>query len=434
MERKIKEKVFTSYQVFVIAILAILQFTLILDFMVLSPLGVQLLEELHITTAQFGWVVSAYAFSAGASGLLAAGFADKFDRKKLLLFFYAGFIAGTFLCGIAQTYEFLLMARIVTGIFGGVIGAISFAIITDLFKMEVRGRVMGFVQMAFAASQILGLPVGLYLANIWGWHSPFILIVGISLFVGVAIIVYLKPIDAHLMIQKKQNAFQHLVRIFAKPDYLKAFAATTLLATGGFMLMPFGSTFTINNLGITMEQLPMIYLVTGLFAIVTGPLVGKFSDTIGKYTMFIIGSLLASVMVIIYCNLGVTPIWLVIIINVVMFAGITARIISASALMTAIPDAHERGAFMGVNSSIQQIAGGVAAAIAGMIVVQTDSGKLERYDMLGYVVVGAILVTIIMMYSINSYVLKKLAHKSQEEKIVEAAVEAQIRADVVPEV
>src|SRR6478609_6961096 len=419
-------KIFSSYEIFIIAILSALQFTLVLDFMVLSPLGAILMPALKITPAQFGWVVSAYAFSAGASGLLAAGFADKFDRKKLLLFFYGGFIIGTFLCGIAQTYQFLLAARIVTGIFGGVIGSISFAIITDLFKMEVRGRVMGFVQMAFAASQILGLPLGLYLANLWGWHSPFLLIVGISIAVGVAIIVYLKPIDAHLLIQKKQNAFQHLVKIFAKPDYLKAFAATTLLATGGFMLMPFGSTFSINNLGITMEQLPMIYLITGIFAMITGPLVGKFSDKIGKYTMFIIGSVISGVMVTIYCNLGITPIWLVIIINVIMFAGITGRIVSASALMTAIPDPHERGAFMGVNSSIQQIAGGVAAAIAGMIVIQTESGKLENYPLLGYVVVGAMIVTVIMMYSINKYVLNKLKHKTAEEKIVEQAVEAQL--------
>lgn len=433
MEAKVKERVFTNYQIFVIAVLAFLQFTIILDFMVLSPLGVQLLEELHITTAQFGWVVSAYAFSAGASGLLAAGFADKFDRKKLLMFFYGGFILGTFLCGIVKTYELLLAARIVTGIFGGVIGSISFAIITDLFKMEVRGRVMGFVQMAFAASQILGLPLGLYLANLWGWHSPFLLIVGVSLAVGIAILIYLKPIDAHLLIQKKQNAFQHLVKIFAKPDYLKAFAATTLLATGGFMLMPFGSTFSINNLGITMEQLPLVYLVTGLFAMVTGPIVGKFSDKIGKYTMFIIGSAVSGVMVMIYCNLGITPLWLVIAINVVMFAGITARIISASALMTAIPDPHERGAFMGVNSSVQQIAGGVAAAVAGLIVVQTPGGRLDNYPLLGYVVVGAMVVTVIMMYSINTYVLKKLAHKSTEEKIVEAAVETQLKEDIIPE-
>src|SRR5690606_11721910 len=145
-----KESVFTTYQVFVIAILSILQFSIVLDFMVLSPLGAQLIEELEISTTQFGWVVSAYAFSAGISGIFAAGFADKFDRKKLLLFFYTGFIIGTAFCGIAPDYHFLLGARIVTGLFGGVISAISFAIITDLFALEVRGRVMGFVQMAFS--------------------------------------------------------------------------------------------------------------------------------------------------------------------------------------------------------------------------------------------------------------------------------------------
>src|SRR5690349_2974374 len=182
-----KQKVFTKYQTLVIAILAILQFSIVLDFMVLSPLGAQLMLELDITPSQFGIVVSAYALSAGASGLLAAGFADKFDRKKLLLFFYAGFIIGTFLCGIAPDYNFLLIARIITGIFGGVIGSICFAIITDLFPMQTRGRVMGFAQMGFAASQILGIPIGLYLANGLGWHSPFLMIVGVSILAGIFI-------------------------------------------------------------------------------------------------------------------------------------------------------------------------------------------------------------------------------------------------------
>ena len=141
-QKPTKQGIFTRYQVFIIAILAILQFSIILDFMVLSPLGALLIEKLHIKTSQFGLVVSVYAFSAGASGLLAAGFADKFDRKKFLLFFYTGFLIGTFLCAIAPNYHFLLIARIVTGLFGGVIGSVSFAIISDLFKMEVRGRVM----------------------------------------------------------------------------------------------------------------------------------------------------------------------------------------------------------------------------------------------------------------------------------------------------
>src|SRR3954453_3197495 len=163
--RSTRPSVFTRYQKFVVAVLAFLQFTIVLDFMIISPLGALLLPALHITTRQFGLVVSVYAFRAGASGLLAAGFADKFDRKRLLLFFYAGFLLGTLLCGVADTYSFLLGARIVTGIFGGVIGSICMAITADLFPLEMRGRVMGTVQTAFAASQVMGLPLGVFLSN-----------------------------------------------------------------------------------------------------------------------------------------------------------------------------------------------------------------------------------------------------------------------------
>ena len=408
MSDKKEIKKFTRYQSFVVAVLALMQFTVILDFMVLAPLSAILLPTLHITTAQFGLVVSAYAFSAGISGLLAAGFADKYDRKKILMFFYCGFLLGTFLCAIAPDYYFLLGARIVTGMFGGVVGSIGMAIISDLFELEKRGRVMGFVQMGFAGSQVLGLPIGLYLANNFGWHSPFFMIAGLGLIMGVIVFIYLKPIAEHLKTKVERNAFVHLFKTVSRPDYLKAFAATILLATGGFMMMPFGSAFSVNNIGIKLDQLPMLYMVTGIFTMGVGPLVGRFSDKIGKYNMFLIGSLVTMIMVAIYCNLGITPLWIILIINVVLFAGIFSRIIPASALMTAIPDSHDRGAFMSINSSIQQISGGVAAAIAGLIVVQMPDGKIMHYDTLGYVVMGATVITMAMMYMINQQVAKKI--------------------------
>lgn len=407
LNEPVKPKIFTSYQVFIIAILAILQFTLILDFMVLSPLGAILLPVFHISTKQFGLVVSAYAFSAGASGLLAAGFADKFDRKKMLLFFYTGFMAGTFLCAIAPSYYFLLGARIVTGIFGGVIGSVSFAIITDMFKIEVRGRVMGFVQTAFAASQVLGLPVGLFLASRFGWHAPFWMIGTVGSVVGIIIFIYMKPVDAHLSLKSDRSAFEHLVITLSHTTYLRAFLATTLLATGGFMLMPFGSTFSINNLGITMNQLPVLYGITGAFSIITGPLIGKASDKIGKYNMFVIGSIISMVLVLLYTNLGITPLWILIAINVVLFVGISSRMIAASALMTAIPQPQDRGAFMSINSSVQQIAGGVAAYVAGLLVVQSKAGPMLHYNRLGFAVVGSMLVAILLMYMIDRHVKKK---------------------------
>jgi predicted MFS family arabinose efflux permease len=412
-----KEKKFTRYEVFIIAILAFIQFTIILDFMVLSPLGPILRPQLHMTPQQFSFVVSAYAFSAGISGLLAAGFADRFDRKKMLLFFYTGFVIGTFLCGIASSYHFLLGARIITGIFGGVIGSIGFAIITDMFKLEVRGTVMGFVQTAFAASQVLGLPIGIYLAPRLGWHSPFLMIVGLCVVAGVLIVIYMRPITAHLEIQTKRNPFQHLFKTISQTRYLRAFGATTLLATGGFMLMPFGADFGVHNLGLDRKNdLFWLYMMSGLFAMITGPLIGKYSDRIGKYKLFVIGSILSLIMVNIYCNLAVTPLWIVIAINVVMFMGISARMISSGAMMTAVPDPQDRGAFMSVNSSVQSLSGGIAAIVAGMIVIQDGDAPFQRYDILGYVVAVSIILTIVMMYPLHRYILNNQALVNKQPK------------------
>lgn len=398
------EKAFTPYQVFVIAILSILQFTIILDFMVLSPLGAILMPALKITTTQFGSVVSGYAFSAGISGLLAAGFADKYDRKRFLLFFYVGFLLGTLFCALAPNFQLLLIARIITGIFGGVIGSVSFAIITDIFEIKVRGRVMGFVQMAFGASQILGLPVGLMLANRFGWHAPFLMIVMFGILIGLLIVVYLKPVKGHLEIQHNNDPLQHLVNTVSTPLYLRAFASTVLLATGGFMLMPFGSAFSTNNLGLTLEQLPVLYLVTGAFSFIIGPFWGRMADKIGKLKVFIIGSVISSIMVAIYTNLGITALWICIVLNVILFAGINARMISASALISAIPRPHDRGAFMSINSSIQQISGGVASFVAGLIVVQKNTGPIERYDILGYVVIGSMIIAALLIAWLDRYV------------------------------
>ncbi len=398
---------FDSYHIFMIAVLAFIQFTVVLDFMVLSPLGAILMPALDISTKQFGMVVSAYAFSAGLSGLLAAGFADKYDRKAFLLFFYVGFVFGTILCAMATTYEFLLIARVITGIFGGVIGSVSFAIISDIFKLEVRGRVMGFVQMSFAASQVLGLPIGLYLANQFDWHAPFTMIVGVSAVVGFVIAFKMKPVTSHLAIQTTSNPFKHLYTTVSKPHYLRAFLGTVLLATGGFMLMPFGSAFSTHNIGLTLEQLPILYGITGVSSFILGPLSGKLSDKIGKFNMFVAGSILSSILVAIYCNLGVTPLWTVAVINVFMFAGISARMIASSALMTSVPVPQDRGAFMSVNSSIQQISGGVASFIAGLIVVKAPDGMLERYDILGYTVIGSMVVAVFLLRWVDQYVKHK---------------------------
>jgi predicted MFS family arabinose efflux permease len=212
---------FTRYQTFVAGLMAFLQFAVILDFTIMSPLGALIMPALMITPRQFSLALSAYAFSAGISGLLMAGFAERFDRKKLLLFFFAGFIGGTIWCGFAESLPTLLLARIVIGLFGGVIGSVLLAITTDLFAPELRGRVMAVIQGAFAASQVLGLPLGLYLSNHWNWHAQFLAIAAFGVAGGLMIAWRLHPVADHLALKQERNAVMHLLHTVIEPLYTR---------------------------------------------------------------------------------------------------------------------------------------------------------------------------------------------------------------------
>jgi predicted MFS family arabinose efflux permease len=388
---------FSGYQKSVIGMLAFLQFAVILDFMLMSPLGAMIMPALAISPKQFGLAVSAYAFSAGTAGLLTAGFADRFDRKKLLLFFYGGFILGTLWCGLAQSFESLLAARIVTGLFGGVIGSIVFAISTDLFPPQMRGRVMGFIQTAFAASQVLGLPFGLYLSNHWDWHAPFLAMAAISLAGGLAVAWRMEPVAEHLKLPHERNPWVHLLQTVTEPRHWIAFALTALLATGGFMLMPFGSAYTVNNLGIDLHSLPTVYLATGLCTIVFGPLIGKAADRFGKFRVFTVGTSITIVTVLIYTHLGPVSLPVLIAVNAIMFVGIFSRMIPYQALAASVPVVTQRGSFNAISASLQQLSGGLASVIAGHIVAQGADGRLEHFEVVGYVVVATSIASVLLL-------------------------------------
>lgn len=395
---------FSRYQIFVIAVLAFLQFTIIIDFMIMSPLGAMVMPALHITPQQFAFAVSSYAFSAGISGLLSAGFADRFDRKRLLLFFYAGFTLGTVLCGLAGSYHMLLAARIVTGLFGGVIGSVVMAIATDLFPLEMRGRVMGFIQTAFAASQVLGLPAALFFANHFDWHAPFLAIVTLIVPAGLLIMLGMRPVTAHLKQWQEHSPFAHLANTVTEKRYRLPFLLVMLLPTGGYMLMPFGTAYMVNNVGIAFTHLPTVYLVTGLFTVFVGPVVGRMSDRFGKFNTFLAGTILSILMVLIWTNLGHAPLWGVIAVNVLLFIGIFSRIIPSQALISAVPEPSKRGAFNAINASLQQFAGAVSASIAGAVIIEQADGSLQHFNWLGFIVIAVLLVSATLMYFLHKAV------------------------------
>ena len=399
---------FSAHQKIIVALLAITQFTVVLDFMVMSPMGDILMKSLNIVPKQFGLAVSSYAFSAGLSGILTAGFADRFDRKRLLIFFYTGFILGTFLCSIAPNFHFLMMARIVTGLFGGVIGSISMTIVTDLFPLQMRGRTMSTIQMGFAASQVLGIPIGLYIANLWGWHAPFTMIVGLGVLIVLLISRFMEPVDQHLSEENANNVWEHFRDVLSKGNYQIAFLTTALISIGAFLLQPFSATFLVNNLKVSHAQLPMVFMVTGISSFIIMPIIGRMSDKLDKFKIFAIGSIWAIVMIDVFCNLTPMPLWMIIGVNILLFIGIMSRMVPATAYISAVPEMADRGAFMSINSSLQQVAGGIAAAFAGMVIVQKDKfSPLEKFSELGYITIAICVVCIYLVYRISLIVKSK---------------------------
>jgi len=218
----------------------------------------------------------------------------------------------------------------------------------------------------------------------------------------------MRPVNAHLKLKQDNNAFQHLIETVGQPRYTLAFGVTTLLATGGFMLMPFGSAYTVNNIGIDIVHLPTIYLVSGLFSIFTGPLVGRASDTFGKYPVFIFGSAVSVVMVLIYTHLGHVGLTTVIIVNVLMFVGIFSRMIPSQTLISAIPVPSQRGSFSAISASLQQLSGGLGSVLAAAIIAQNADGSLRHFDRLGYIVVATSILSLIAMYFVQKSVAKQI--------------------------
>jgi predicted MFS family arabinose efflux permease len=398
----------SKYQWLVVAIIALTQFTVVLDFMVMSPLGDLLMKDLQVKPYQFGIVVSSYALAAGLSGFLTAGFADRFDRKRLLVFFYSGFIIGTLFCGLAKSYEQLVMARILTGIFGGVMSSISMAIVADLFSLQQRGRVMGFMQMGFGLSQILGIPISLYIASKSSWQMPFYMIVGLSILMLTAILLALKPVRAHLDKKTDRSAFHHLLATVKNRNYRIGFMATAFMSLGGYFMMPWGSAFAVNNVGLSQKELPFLFMVVGVATFITMPIIGLLADKINKFQLFMWASIVMIASVLVYVELGETTLFVLIIVNIFMMGGIMARMVPSQALTSSVPELHDRGAFMSINASLQQIAGGIAAIIGGKIVWQASpSAPLMNFDLLGYVVVGVILINIYLTRRVYLYVDRK---------------------------
>jgi MFS transporter, DHA1 family, inner membrane transport protein len=377
----------------VLLILAAVQFATIVDFMIVMPLGPQLMRTLHIGPAKFGMVVSSYTFAAGAAGLIASSIVDRFARRTTFMVMYAGFLLGTLLCALAPTYQTLVAARVATGAFGGLLGGMAMAIIGDVFPEHRRGRATGSLMLGFSLASVAGVPLGLYLGTKFGWHMPFILLV-ITGLPALAIVPFaLPPLDAHVG-KSLSHPIHSLVATFSHANHIRAFLLIITLMIGSFTVFPFLSPYLVANVGMTEEELPLVYIAGGGLTLFAAPIIGRLADRYGKYTIYSMIAPGSALLLVVITHLPPVPTA----VAVSVFGGLmvcnVGRMIAAMAMITGSVEPHQRGAFLSANSSVQHVAAGIGAYLGGIIVGESASGKIVHFGAVGWIAAGATLLSL----------------------------------------
>lgn len=373
--------------------LAAVQFTSIVDFMVVMPLGPQLMRTLGIDPRQFGWVVSSYTFAAGLAGLAAAAVLDRFGRKVVFLTLYTGFLVGTLLCGLAPTYRWLLAARIATGAFGGILGGQALAIVGDVFPDQRRGRATGALMSAFALASVAGVPAGLYLGTVWGWHVPFLALAALGLPLLIVAAATMPPLRDHVG-KTHSHPWTQFRETLTHPNHLRAYALIVTLMFGAFAVIPYLSAYYVANVGMTETQLPVVFVAGGAVTLVGAPLIGRLADRFGKLRVYRIVAPVSAVMMLVLTHLPPVALGWAALASATLMLSNAGRMVAAMAMITGSVEPRRRGGFMSANSSLQHLATGLGAAVGGLIITQGTGGTLLHFNRVGYIAAVATLLSL----------------------------------------
>lgn len=378
-------------------VLALVQFTNIMDFMIMMPLGPQLMRLFDISPQQFSILVSSYTFTAGMVGFLFSFYIDRFDRKKALQVAYIGFTLGTFACAGSPSYQVLILARIFTGMFGGILGAITLSIVGDAFSFERRAAAMGIVMSAFAAASVFGVPFGLFLATAFSWHMPFIALGVAGTVISVLVYQYVPEMKMHIAeLNPDSRRFDALRKILNNRNQLTALCMMMLIMLGQFTIIPFIAPYMVSNVGFGENQLTYIYLLGGAATLITSPYVGKASDKYGKPLVFTIFAFLSVIPLFLITNMPAMPIVWVLVVTTSFFIFISGRGIPATTMISGTVEPGNRGSFMSINSCVQQLSSAFASFIAGTIVIKDGTGRLLHYQYVGYIAIAATFMAIVL--------------------------------------
>ncbi len=382
-----------------VLILAAIQIAHIMDFVIMMPLGPRFMRVFEISPVEFSSLVSAYTFSAGIVGFFGALYADHFDRKKFLLFNFTGFIAGTFLCGISTSFGTLLVARIIAGAFGGILNACVLSLVADLIPFQRRGTAMGVVMSSFSVSSVVGIPIGLWIANTFDWHYTFYFICAVGLIFWIMSFLILPSVK----VNRPKSFGENLKKFRAvfKRDYIEAFCLTSSLAFGIFHVIPFIAPYLVSNVGFAESNLPFMYLVGGIGTIITARIVGKLTDRIGGFKVFRFLVFVSILPIIALTNMPPVGVGIALTITTLFTMFGSARFIPAMTMVSGVVKPEERGTFMSLENAGRQFASGAASQTAGIIIGSTASGALTNYNIVGYICIATSLVAIFIASNIR---------------------------------
>lgn len=377
----------------ILIVLAAGMFTHIMDFMIMMPLGSQLMRIFEISPREFSFLVASYTITAGVSGFVAAFLIDRYDRKQSLLFVYLGFALGTLACAFAPTYAILLFTRSLAGAFGGVLGAIILSIVSDIVPLERRAQGIGVVMASFGIASVVGVPFGLFIASESSWHAPFLFLGVLALAIAILMFLFIPGLTKHLNATGHLKPTQVLREIFGKRNPRIGLTFTSVLMLGHFTIIPFVAPYMVGNVGFTEKQLAYIYFVGGLCTLFFSPWVGKMADKHGRLKIFTIFGSLVIIPILIITTLVPVPIWLALVIAAVFFVFSNGRMVPSTTMETAIIKPELRGSYMSIRSSVQQLSSGLASTIAGFIIVEQPSiVNPGTKALINYPYVGAIAV------------------------------------------
>ena len=380
--------------------LASIQFTSVLDFMIMMPLGPQLTELFGISASEFGFLVSAYTFSAGLSGLLAATYIDRFGRKRMMLTLYPLFGAAALACSFAPTFAWLMVARVASGFFGGVLMALSQTIVAEVIPFERRGRAMGVVMTSFSVATVAGVPLSLFLASHFNWHAPFL---AIALMVSVCALGAAKTLPslkghlaAHPIGDSAPSMLANLRLVLVDPNHLRAYAMSSSMVFAGFVVIPYITLYLQGNAGFKPEQIPYVYLTGGICTLISARFIGHWSDRAGKAYAFRRLALLMPLPLLAMTLSADLPMVGVLLVSSILFVVMSGRMIPGMALIGASADPRRRGSFMTLNSAVQSLAMGLAALVGGQILGRDGNGHLTHYWMAALLGGGASLLSFVL--------------------------------------